>query len=58
MKRLKKRKNINFSKKNDLKQQLCILKLHKQKLMEEKKQKDNDISKNERKKFKEKILGK
>jgi hypothetical protein len=26
--------------------------------MEEKKQKDNDISKNERKKFKEKILGK
>ena len=48
MKRLKKRKNINFSKKNDLKQQLCILKLHKQKLMEEKKQKDNDISKNER----------
>tara|TARA_B110000285_G_C15098374_1_gene603479 strand:+ start:964 stop:1140 length:177 start_codon:yes stop_codon:yes gene_type:complete len=58
MKRLKKRKNINFSKKNDLKQQLCILKLHKQKLMEEKKKKDNDISKNERKKFKEKILGK
>lgn len=48
MKRLKKRKNLNFQKKNDLQQQLCNLKLQKQKLMEEKKIKDSKIQKNER----------